>query len=123
MELNPTFLREVSESGTDRGSLGKSWHSLDNSEVVAKKFGWQWRYCADRGIWHYYDAVFYRYQWTRPKEWSAMRFIKFKDGQYYDCQDREWLSDADDVTQFEVVEGNSDVQHKIASGAINIPHQ
>ena len=61
---------------------------LDHSVVVAEKFGWQWRYHEEGDVWHFYDHVFSRYQWQLPKEWSASRYIRFEDGQLYDCQVR-----------------------------------
>lgn len=122
MELNPTFLRECDAQDPTHGTIGKCWHMLDHSVVVAEKFGWQWRYHEEGDVWHFYDHVFSRYQWQLPKEWSASRYIRFEDGQLYDCQEHVEVSpDVEatlDINAFEVVAGRREMQSKIVGNQI-----
>lgn len=116
MKLHDTFLRECKASGVGRGSIGKCWQALDkNSELVAEKFGWQWRFRRDKNIWYYHDAVFSRYQWAPPDGWSPVRYVRCGEGdsaEFYDLYDRIMITreheDYASIIDFEVAIGNAE---------------
>merc|ERR1712176_308231 len=88
---------------------------------VASKFGWEWCFCNKRKIWHFYHSKFKQYQWKRPAEWCAMRYISFEGSVFFDCDQGKMLDSAEDLIAFEIVDGNPDIKDRLESGEIQLP--